>query len=75
MTSALETSFARELTKIALIGGKKSWSKRHLPTLHKALKAGKWGGLGLGALLAYNALKGAGEAKQELQREKELRGY
>lgn len=73
--TTLESAFALEMAKIAFLktGKKKSFSKKHFPTFRKALKGAKWGGLGLGALLAYNALKGAGEARRELQQER--RGY
>jgi len=67
--SVMELAFAEELRKIALFGKKKP--KGMFPTFRRIGRAAKWGGLGLGALLAYGALKGATEAKDEIKRERE----
>lgn len=63
-------AFADELDKIAILGIGKKKKKGMFPTFRKVGKGLKWGGLGLGALLAYSALKGASEAKEELKRER-----
>jgi hypothetical protein len=60
-------AFHEELEKTGLFKKKK---KSMIPTFRKVGKGLKWGGLGLGALLAYSALKGASEAKEELRRER-----
>lgn len=59
-------AFQDEIEKIALFKKKK---KSVIPTFRKVGKGLKWGGIGLGALLAYSALKGASQAKEELKRE------
>jgi len=64
----MEVALAEELEKIALFGKK---PKGMFPTFKRIGRAAKWGGLGLGALLAYGALKGATEAKDEIKRERE----
>ena len=66
--STIAVAFEDELIKIGLFGKKKK--KGMFPTFRKVGKGLKWGGLGLGALLAYSALKGASEAKEELKRER-----
>ena len=66
--SKIDHAFRDELNKIAILGlGKKKKKKSMIPTFRKVGKGLKWGGLGLGALLAYSALKGASEAKDELR--------
>ncbi len=66
----IDHAFRDELNKIAILGLGKKKKKSMIPTFRKVGRGLKWGGIGLGALLAYSALKGASEAKDELKRER-----